>query len=327
MTDTVTAIVVSYNTADLTVEALRGLHEHSGPKLVRTIVVDNASDDGSADAIASNCPWVDLVRMQDNIGFARAVNLAAARATTDHLLLLNPDVVVDSDIVDPLVDFARRHPRGGLWGGRTLHPSGAVDPRSCWGLPSPWSTVCFALGLSTLLKRNPVFDPESLGRWNRDSEREVGMVSGCLLLVRRDLWQQLGGFDERYFMYGEDADLAFRARTQGWRPAITPTATIVHYVGASSPTARKRELVMRAKATLVRTHLPRPALHVALLVFGTRLRAVANHLLGMRRPEGRDRSWAPLARQPATWTAGWPSAGSPVSSAEPTGETNARIQA
>ena len=320
MSGSVTAILVSYNTASLTVEALRGLRDHAGRHLARTIVVDNASADGSAAAIATACPWVELIELRDNIGFARAVNLAAARATTDHLLLLNPDVVVDSDIVHPLVDFAARHPEGGLWGGRTLEPSGSVDPRSCWGLPTPWSIACFAFGLSTLLKRNRFFDPESLGRWDRDTEREVGMVSGCLLLVRRDLWQQLGGFDERYFVYGEDADLAFRARALGWRPAITPRATIVHYVGASSPTARKRELVMRAKATLVRTHLPLPTLHVGLLVIGTTLRALANPIVGMLRPARRDRSWAPLARQPRTWTGGFPSMGS-TATTTPAGPT------
>src|SRR5204862_7187826 len=122
---------------------------------------------------------------------------------------------------------------------------GAVDPKSCWGAPTLWSLVCFASGLSTLFPRTRLFDPESLGRWPRDTEQEVDIVTGCLLLTRRNVWDELGGFDERFWVYGEDADFCLRAAGRGWRPAITPRATVVHVVGASSASEYdKKDLVL-----------------------------------------------------------------------------------
>ena len=128
----------------------------------------------------------------------------------------------------------------------------------------------FALGLTTFFRGSALFDPESLGSWKRDTVREVGMITGCLLLAPMASWRALGGFDERYFMYGEDADLAFRARAAGYRPIITPDACIVHDIGGASATRRDRlRLLYQGKATLLRDHFRgwrRPVVVAELLV-------------------------------------------------------------
>ena len=108
------------------------------------------------------------------------------------LLLLNPDSVVHEGAVRELVEFARVNPGHGLYGGRTLWPDGTVCPGSCWGKPSLWSLFCFSTLLSTVFKGSRVFDPESLGGWQRDSVREVDIVTGCLLLAPREVWDELG---------------------------------------------------------------------------------------------------------------------------------------
>jgi GT2 family glycosyltransferase len=134
--------------------------------------------------------------------------------------------------------------------------------------------------------------------------REVDIVTGCLLLTTRFRYDQLGGFDDRYFMYGEDADLSLRARAVGWRPAITPDATVIHAVGASSASrAGKHRLLLTGKATLARTHRGRAgaAIAVALLTAGVGLRALPEWL---RRTA--DPSWLPVWRDRSTWRAGFP---------------------
>jgi N-acetylglucosaminyl-diphospho-decaprenol L-rhamnosyltransferase len=299
----VSVLVVSYETRELTLQCLESLLASTVALRLQVVVVDNASRDGSAAAVAAQFPAVELVALDENVGFARAVNLAAGRAEGRHVLLLNPDTVVPAGTVDALVAFAEAHPEHGIVGGRTLRADGSLDPSSCWGAPTPWSLLCFAVGASTLFRGSRVFDPESLGPWPRDSVRTVDVVTGCLLLVGRDLWRRLDGFDPRYFMYGEDVDLCLRARRLGFWPAITPEATITHLVGASSATSgEKRQLVLTGKATLLHKHWGPVGgpVGVGLLVAGVGLRAAVAAVRG--RPD----QWSHTWRRRRAWARGYP---------------------
>ncbi len=302
----VSVVIVSYNTAHLTEACLKSLIEQTRDVTFEAIVVDNASADDSAERIRAQFPRVRLIALRENIGFARGVNLAAEQASGDFILLLNPDTVVLDGAVQRLFEFARANPRHGIYGGRTLSPEGDVDARSCWGRPTLWSLFCFATGLSTIFARSRLFDPESLGGWQRDSIREVPIVSGCLCLIERSVWRQLGGFDARYFMYGEDADLCLRAIERGWRPVITPSASITHMVGASSATrGDKKILVMRGKATLLRRHFRawRSTLALFLLSAGVALRARGAQFSASSRPSLD--SWSEAWRRRRDWLNGY----------------------
>ena len=252
-----TVIVVSYNTRALTLKCLETLYAATHEARFRCVVFDNASSDGSADAVAEAFPRVELIRSSDNLGFARANNVVAAGAQTEWLLLLNPDTEVYDGAVDRLLAFARRHPRAGITGGRTVFPDGSLNIASCWNRITPWSAFCQAVGLSTLLKGSALFNPEAFGNWQRDSVRRVDIVVGCFLMIRRALWEDLGGFDLKYFMYGEEADLCLRAARMGYEPMITPEAEIMHLVGASyGNRAEKTVKVAKARSTLIRDHWP-----------------------------------------------------------------------
>lgn len=244
-------IVVSYGTRRLTLDCLRSLYAETSAPAFEVIVVDNASDDGSAKAIAEAFPQAQLLALDENLGFGAANNLAAERAKGRRLLLLNPDTVVRGRALEALWQDAQAHPEAGIWGGRTLFADGVLNRTSCWGAPTPWSALCLALGLASAFPRSAIFHPEGLGAWARDSAREVPIVSGCLMLVDADLWRRLGGFHEDFFMYGEDADLCLRARAEGAAPRITPEATIVHLGGASERArAGKMVRLFTAKAQL-----------------------------------------------------------------------------
>ena len=171
------------------------------------------------------------------------------------LLLLNPDTVVLDQAIDRLLEFAEAEPRAGIWGGRTLFADGSLNPTSCWGKMTLWSLITMAIGLKVLFPNSEFFNSEGYGRWKRDTIRHVDIVTGCLLLIRRQMWNQLGGFKPEYFMYGEEADLCLRARKLGARPMITPQSTIVHY-GSASDTYRPGKVarVLAARITLVRHH-------------------------------------------------------------------------
>ena len=252
-----TVIIVSYNTRELTIKAVETLLETTKRTTMHVVVIDNDSKDGSAEAIEAKFPQVEVIQSGANLGFAKANNVVAENARTDWLLLLNPDTETHAGAIDNLMDFARAHPKAGIYGGRTVFPDGSLNPSSCWNQITPWSAFCRAVGLTTALPNSAVFNPEAIGGWKRDSIREVDIVVGCFLMIPRKLWNELGGFDLRYFMYGEEADLCLRAKKLGYQPMITPDATIMHLVGAASGTrAEKTVLVTKAKTTLIRDHWP-----------------------------------------------------------------------
>lgn len=253
----ITVIIVSYNTCSLTIKAVETLLQSSPDLPMRIVVFDNASQDGSAQALSQSFPSVEVIANLENIGFAAANNRVAQTVTTPFICLLNPDTETHPNAIANLLAFAKMHPHAGIVGGRTVFPDGSLNPASAWRKITPWSLLCQILGLHRVFPQSNLFNSEAIGGWRRDSIREVDIVVGCFLLTSTELWKRLGGFDTRYFMYGEDADLCLRARALGFRPMITPDAQIMHLVGASTKKrADKVCAVMRAKATLIRDHWP-----------------------------------------------------------------------
>lgn len=251
----VSVLLVSFNTRELTLACLHSVYEQTQGAPFEVIVVDNASTDGSAAAIAAQFPGVRLIASEVNLGFAAANNLAAREATGRYILLLNPDTVILDGAIDTILDFAERNPEYKVYGGRTLFADGQLNPTSCWGQMSLWSLFCNACGLRRLLPSSELFNNEGIGCWQRDSVREVGVVTGCFLLITTGLWRVLGGFNPKYFMYAEEADLCLRAKALGARPVIVPEATIIHYGSASDPIAWEKQVkVLQGKVTLMRDH-------------------------------------------------------------------------
>lgn len=302
----VSVIVVTYRCRDAARDCLASLYEGAGDVSLEAIVVDNASADGTAEMVAEEFPQARLFELEENIGFARAVNLGAEHARGEYLLLLNPDTVVHDGMPAQLVSFARSLPEAAICGGRTLRPDGRLDPGSCWGAPSLWSLLCFATLLSSVFKGSRVFDPESLGGWQRDSVRDVDIVTGCLLLASRKLWHEFGGFDPLFFVYGEDADLALRAAGAGVRRVITPRAVVTHEVGVSSATRPdKLVLLFHGKVTLLRKHWNplRRRLGIGLLAAGVGVRALEARLVGRR--GGEASGWPALWSMRREWLRGY----------------------
>jgi hypothetical protein len=278
----VSVIVISYNTRELTMDCLRSVCAEMRTMRGEIIVFDNASTDGSAEAIAAEFSAVTLLPSACNVGFARANNLAARHATGEFLLLLNPDTVVLEGAISTLVSFARRRTDGGVFGGRTLYGDGTLNETSCFDLPTPWSLFCAAIGLSSVFPRRRLFNGDLIGGWARDSVRAVGVVTGCFLLVRRSLWDRLGGFDESFFMYSEDTDLCCRAWKTGHACLHCPDATIIHYGGRSEVCrANKMVKVLGAKKKFLQKHWSptRAAFGVLMLELYVLNRLIAQALL------------------------------------------------
>ncbi|MGQ0673558.1 MAG: glycosyltransferase family 2 protein [Hyphomicrobium sp.] len=255
----VSIIVVSYNTRAMTLAALDSIVAETRGVCYEIIVVDNASSDGSAETIARHPSGPRLIALDQNIGFARANNLAADQARGRYILLLNSDTVVLDGAIDRLVAFARANRKALIWGGRTLFADGRLNPSSCWGRMTVWNLACRLVGLTALFPRSEWLNGECYGGWPRDRVREVDIVSGCFLLIPRSIWLALGGFDPLFFMYGDDADLCLRAERLGARPMITPEATIIHHGGASETALTGKMIkLLAAKASIIERHWRQP---------------------------------------------------------------------
>lgn len=300
--DAITAILVTYNTRDLALAALGDL----GPQLQefpgsRIVVVDNASSDGTAAAIAEKFPQVTLDPSASNLGFARAVNHGARGASTRWLLLVNPDLRIDPGSLKALVDVARAQPGHGLYGGRFIDVDRQTGEDSVAVLPSIGQLLGYATGAGPVARR---LGFRSKPRKAAASRRpvEVGALPGTFLLIETDAWREVGGFDERYFMYSEDLDLSVRITKTGRRPLFVPAALVHHAGGASSSSGGKEVLKLTSLVTFLRNQWSPSSARAGelLLLAGVGLRRIAR--LRAHTPEGR---WETAWRQRRQWRSGW----------------------
>ncbi len=306
-----TIVIVSYQTRDMTLACIRSVIEQTTATSYELIVLDNASTDGSADAIRHSFPDVTLIASQENLGFARANNIAAVQARGRRLLLLNPDTIVLDQAIDRLQAFASARPTCGIWGGRTVFGDGTLNPYSCWRRATLWSVLCQGLGLARF-RASPLLNWESYGGWARDTERQVDIVTGCFFLIDRTLWERCRGFDPVFFMYGEEADLCLRARRFGARPMMTPAATIIHYGHASEPhRAEQRIKVLAGRISLMQRHDPAVSvelgrmLYKATVLLRIALFALATLLTSNPKMRSGVQAWGQVWQARARWVNGW----------------------
>ena len=260
---TVSIMVVSYNTREMTLECLRSLQKEASDVDYELLFLDNDSSDGSFEAVQAEFaddPRCSLKHSKENLGFANANNQLALDARGEFLLLLNPDTMVLPDAIQNLVSFARRTRERLIWGGRTIATDGTLDGRSCFGMLTLGGLMFRTAGLTKLFPKSEFFNPEEIGGWQRDTEREVGWITGCLMLIDRELWNRLDGFAPAFFMYGEEAELQIRARKLGARPTLTPESTIIHHGhGSSTIPWETKAKISRGEITIINYHWNKPA--------------------------------------------------------------------
>lgn len=238
----VTVAVVSWNTRDLLLRCLESLAEDVRVGRAQVWVVDNGSADGSAQAARERAPWSEVVQLDENLGFGRAVNLVARRTHTPWIVCANADVSLEPGALETL-----------LAGGDDARV-GAVAPRlilndrttqhSVYPLPTLAFTLAFNLGLQRLA---PGFGDRLCleGYWNPERDRTVPWAIGAFLLLRRSAFDDVGGFDERQWMYAEDLDLGWRLHDGGWLTHYVPAAHARHEAGAATEVAFAGERVQR----------------------------------------------------------------------------------
>lgn len=241
---TIDIIVVNWNSG---IQLQQCIDTLTSPSIQQIIVVDNASTDGSENTIA-NHPGVTLIRSSENLGFGKACNLGAQQASAEYLLFLNPDAAVYPGTLEKALAYMQdpAHAQVGICGVQLVDESGHVA-RSCARFPTVGGFVAHTVGLDRTFPRIGHF----MSEWPHDTTREVDHVIGAFFLVRRALFESLGGFDERFFVYLEDLDFSFRAQQEGWRTVYLADVQAFHAGGGTSNQVKARRLFYSLRSRLL----------------------------------------------------------------------------
>ncbi len=234
----ISIIIVSYNTKELLHQCLTALYQEAPKSDFEVFVVDNNSTDGSAEMVTAFFPQVILMQNSENRGFAVANNQAWLCSQGEYILLLNPDAFVTSGAINTVVEFMEQYPDCGICGGRLVKPDGSLDP-SARKFPNTLSKFMNLSGLHARFPTSRLFSGHEFGHCehnNADHNHaiEVDWVPGTFTVYRKEMLEQTGLFDERFFIYYEETDLCRTAVKQGWKVYCLPSARVIHVGGASS---------------------------------------------------------------------------------------------
>lgn len=235
----IAVIIINYNTCQELQACLGSIRPEAASQVV---VVDNDSSDGSVEMVKSTYPWVRLHANKTNLGYGAAANQAIAGCTAQYVVLLNSDTRLQPGALEALGRYLDEHPQASILGPRLVNADGTLQA-SCYSFPTPLDTFLenstVAVFLGRLIRRYiPGIRRLYWRTWPHDSARIVPWVKGAVLAMRRDAFKAVGGFDESFFMYFEDADLCYRMKKAGWEIHFAPVTTIIHVGGASTDRVR-----------------------------------------------------------------------------------------
>ncbi|GAC1663308.1 MAG: hypothetical protein NVS9B4_17940 [Candidatus Acidiferrum sp.] len=243
----VSIVIVAWNAKKYVIDCLQSLEENCGDIRVEVIVVDNASSDGTPEAIESGFPRVVLIRNTENLGFAKANNIGVQRCRGEYIAFINSDVKLIGNCFEPMLKYMADHPDVGMLGPQMINADGRVG-RSSMRFPTVWNTFCRAVNLDALFKHVKFFRGQLMPDFSHEETAEVQVLAGWFWLVRRTALERVGLLDERFFMYGEDLDWCYRFHRAGERVVFFAEAKAWHYGGASSSTAPVRFSVEKERA-------------------------------------------------------------------------------
>ena len=234
-------VIVSYNVRSYLEQCLDSVQKAAEGLETEVFVVDNASSDDTVEVIGSRYPWVQLIANKENLGFARANNIAIRQAQGEYVLLLNPDTTVAEHTLREAIAFMDNHPQAGGAGVMMHNEDGTRAPESRRAIPTPWVSALKMLGFTSRYYMSHL-------PWDEPARIEV--ISGAFCLLRHEALDRIGLLDEDFFMYGEDIDLSYRLLKGGWENWYLPLP-IVHYKGKSTQKSEFRYVHIFYQAMLI----------------------------------------------------------------------------
>ncbi|PWJ71872.1 MULTISPECIES: glycosyltransferase family 2 protein [unclassified Fibrobacter] len=244
-------IIVAYNSCDFIPACLKSVRDACEGVDAEVIVLDNGSPEPITAEIKAFFPEVKWLDSKENLGFGKGCNLAVKSATKPYLFFINPDTLVSRDSFRKMLEFVQEHPETGLAGSRILNEDGSLQLACRRSFPTTFSAISKTVGLAALFPKSKLLASYNMTYADPEEVTEVDAISGSFFCMRNDLYRELKGFDEDFFMYGEDLDLCFRAKVAGFKNYYTPATNILHFKGQSCKTRRWKSYVDFYKAMII----------------------------------------------------------------------------
>jgi GT2 family glycosyltransferase len=227
-------IIVNYNVKYFLEQCLHSVLKACVNIEAEIIVADNNSTDGSRAYLEEKFPAVSFIWNHDNIGFARANNLALEKAKGEFILFLNPDTLLAEDCIEKCMQFFTMNTKAGALGIRMVDGSGKFLKESKRAFPAPLTSMFKLSGLARLFPRSKIFARYHLGHLHENENHEVDVLAGAFMMIPKKVLDEIGNFDERFFMYGEDVDLSYRIQEAGFKNYYFAESGIIHFKGEST---------------------------------------------------------------------------------------------
>lgn len=252
----ISVIIVNYNVKYFLEQCLCSVQAALTQVKGEIIVVDNNSTDDSISYLQPKFPGVKVIANKDNTGFAKACNQGLAIATGKYVLFLNPDTIVPEDCFEQCISFFNATPDGGALGIKMIDGGGTFLKESKRSFPSPLTSLFKLAGLSALFPKSKLFGRYHLGHLDNNKNHEVSVLAGAFMMIRKTILDTIGGFDETFFMYGEDIDLSYRIEEAGYKNYYFSGSTIIHFKGESTKKGSMNyvHLFYNAMSIFVRKH-------------------------------------------------------------------------
>ena len=226
-------IIITYNSRLPVERCLSSIEAHEPSCAYETIVIDNASEDGTAETVAKRFPRARLIANAENLGYSRAVNQGMRFSSGRAILIINPDIVIEKGSIDRLMEFMESHPDAGIVGSKLVYPDGSLQ-HSCRSFYTIGALVLRRTFLGRLFPRARPLREHLLLDYDHETPRVVDWIIGACMLVRREALAKVGAMDERFFLYFEDIDWCYRMKNHGWSVYYVPSSVMVHTYERSS---------------------------------------------------------------------------------------------
>lgn len=281
----ISIVIVNYNVKDFLKNCLESIYNSNTNLQFEVIVVDNNSHDDSFDELSQLYSDVNFILLKENLGFSKANNIGFNKAKGEYILVLNPDTILSNDTLQKVYNFMQDNSEVGATGCKVLNHDNTFQLPCRRSFPTPWNSFCKLFGLQSLFPNVKLFSEYNLTYKSVDESYEVDALIGAFIFVRKDVIDKINGFDEEYFMYGEDLDFCFKVKKAGYKVFYFHDTSIIHFKGESTKRSNINEVkhFYDAMQIFVKKHYSSSFFFLSFLKFGIKLREILSYIIKFRR--------------------------------------------
>ena len=276
----ISIVIVNYNVKDFLRDCINSIYKSNTTHTYEIIVVDNNSSDDSVKELSTSFPHINFVQLEENLGFSRANNIGFELAQGEYVLILNPDTILSQDTLEKTINFFKSDEKIGAVGCKVLNADLTFQLACRRSFPTPWNSFSKLFGLQNLFPKSKIFAQYNLTYLDEDRSYEVDALIGAFIFTKIEILKEIGGFDESYFMYGEDLDLCFKIKSKNYKIFYYHETSIIHFKGESTKRSNINEVkhFYEAMQIFVKKHYSSSLFFLSFLKYGIKLREFFSYL-------------------------------------------------